>query len=495
MRKILKKQISDALETMLRATELLKKHFYAQNTDAVEKIALDLFECAENIYNKIDSEDSNAIYCKEKLIHYMEKLAEVVEKKKNSDKEAENILKEICAVFVKNIREDKFKIVFMPYKADMWKSMETIWEAAQADDDCDAKVVPIPYCDITDPKNISYHYEQSRFPENVECIHYDEYSELKEHPDAIVIHNPYDDANNMTRVPERFYSSELKKHTRRLIYSPYFTLGAYKKETKINILAAPATLNADLIICQSKRVKQIYEELGYPSSMLMDVGSPKIDAIVNRHVTYGEIPKEWHEKIGNKKVFLLNTHLSYFPTSSQNTGKTGDYAVRFHNEIANAFLNRDDCALIWRPHPLLKNMLEGRFPQCLKYVNNFEKRIREASNGLIDEMGDYSISFACSDALVSTWSSLINEYMITKKPVMVFQTQLQDAIVKASPVNGNVNYFRFGPGAITFEEFRDNVIKGIDPKYDQRMEEIMNAFPNLDGTAGMQIYNHIKYNL
>ncbi len=492
MQKSKKREIVNIFETMLQASELLQKYMSTKQKETIEQLSWELFTCAEAIYNEISDTDEKAVYCKNKILEYMGKLAEVAEQKAASGKQSDILLKEIYRFFVNEIREDKFKIVFMPYKADMWKSMESIWEVARADDDCEVKVVPMPYYDITNPQNISYYYEQSRFPENVECIHYNQYSEREEHPDAIVIHNPYDDTNNMTRVPERFYSSELKKHTRRLIYSPYFTLGVYR-ETKLNIVAAPATLNSDLIICQSNRVKRIYEELGYPSNMLMDVGSPKIDAIVNRRVSDDEIPSEWKEKIKNKKVFLLNTHLSYFPASSQNTSKAGDYAVRFHNEIANAFLDRDDCVLIWRPHPLLNNMLEGRFPQCLEYVNALKKRIREADNGIIDEMGDYAISFACSDALISTWSSLINEYMVTKKPVMIFQTRIEEDMVKDSPINGNVNYFRFGPGAISFATFRDNVISGKDPKYEQRMEEIANAFPNLDGTAGKKIYEYVKY--
>ena len=160
---------------MLQASELLQKNMSTKQKQAIEQLSWELFTCAEAIYNEIFDTDEKAVYCKNKILEYMEKLAEVAEQKAASCKQSDILLKEIYRFFVNEIDEDKFKIVFMPYKADMWKSMESIWEVARADDDCEVKVVPMPYYDITNPQNISYHYEQSRFPENVKCIHYNQY--------------------------------------------------------------------------------------------------------------------------------------------------------------------------------------------------------------------------------------------------------------------------------------------------------------------------------
>ena len=41
------------------------------------------------------------------------------------------------------------KIFFLPYKASMWDSLESVWKAAVEDKEhCEAYVVPIPYYDI-----------------------------------------------------------------------------------------------------------------------------------------------------------------------------------------------------------------------------------------------------------------------------------------------------------------------------------------------------------
>ena len=42
-------------------------------------------------------------------------------------------------------------------------------------------------------------------------------------PDAVFIHNPYDQNNRLTSVHPDFYSSRLKKYADQLIYLPYYT--------------------------------------------------------------------------------------------------------------------------------------------------------------------------------------------------------------------------------------------------------------------------------
>ena len=46
-------------------------------------------------------------------------------------------------------KHSKKNIVFLPYKASMWDSLESIWKTAYEDKSyCNTYVVPIPYADI-----------------------------------------------------------------------------------------------------------------------------------------------------------------------------------------------------------------------------------------------------------------------------------------------------------------------------------------------------------
>ena len=81
--------------------------------------------------------------------------------------------------------------VFLPYKAAMWDSMESIWVAANADESCRALVMPIPYYDKNpDGSFAREHYEADLFPEGIPITKYDEFDFGQEHPDVIFFHNP-----------------------------------------------------------------------------------------------------------------------------------------------------------------------------------------------------------------------------------------------------------------------------------------------------------------
>lgn len=72
-----------------------------------------------------------------------------------------------------NEAEVKLEIVFMPYKASMWDSLESIWIAANEDSKCECYVVPIPYyVKNADVNLIEFHYEGEQFPGEVPITHY-----------------------------------------------------------------------------------------------------------------------------------------------------------------------------------------------------------------------------------------------------------------------------------------------------------------------------------
>ena len=45
---------------------------------------------------------------------------------------------------------DKIEMAFLPYKASMWDSLESVWKAACKREECEVYVVPIPYFDKTE---------------------------------------------------------------------------------------------------------------------------------------------------------------------------------------------------------------------------------------------------------------------------------------------------------------------------------------------------------
>ena len=59
----------------------------------------------------------------------------------------------------------RYRVVFFPYKADMWDSLESIYLSAKKDARCEAIVCPIPYYEKDAMTNEwIFKYEGARFP-------------------------------------------------------------------------------------------------------------------------------------------------------------------------------------------------------------------------------------------------------------------------------------------------------------------------------------------
>ncbi len=397
----------------------------------------------------------------------------------------------------------KWQAVFLPYKASMWTALESIWKAADQDPDCEAIVMPIPYRQL-DGRGIPIKlcYEGKQFPSYVPITDYRDYHIDQEKPEMIFIHNPYDDKNTVTRVLESFYSYRLREHTQCLVFSPYFTYSYYTKGVTDLWFSLPAMYQADKIIVQSPKVKKVFvKNYGFPERQFIAEGSPKIDAIIQKLRDPVPMPEEWKDKLENKKkIFLLNTHMLYFIESAnyvaEHPGEV-DYGIQKHKEIVQAFEAHPEYGLIWRPHPLLRSVMNehyaanDRYREGIDFVDELEQILTERSNSVIDRNGDYIPAFFWSDALITTASSLTQEYMVTGKPVLM----LTDRPLKTEDQNAFVsfrcNYFTGAPEHLSILDFLEQISSGFDPKKEERVQSIHAAFTNLKGTAGEKIYQTI----
>ena len=208
MRKRTAKKLVKCVDDILSSMEMLTK--FKENSYMVSKV--------KNVYS-----DNMAVLENEKDAgqRYSELLDEFKKKIESSDiegakKTADDFKNLISGSIV-------YKVVFMPYKASMWDSLESVWMAADKDKRCEAVVVPITYYELDSNRNPAKKVnEREGFPEYVPVVNDEEYDLENDRPDIIYIHNPYDDTNLVTRVESRYYSWNLKKYCERLVYIPYY---------------------------------------------------------------------------------------------------------------------------------------------------------------------------------------------------------------------------------------------------------------------------------
>lgn len=267
MRKSQKKQAEDFLKLLGQAHDEIKR--WIENGNILEAMDM-LGQCQEgavglgNLIEKTEGEGTHTVslleeYC-ELTYEIYQQLAEGQEL--NGNGTCKRLRKSLIQIenSVRNEIPLRFEIVFLPYKASMWDSMESVWQAADADPDCDAYVVPIPYYDRNPDGSLgTFHYEGKEFPSEVPVTSYGAYSLKGRQPDVIYIHNPYDYANYVTSVSPEYYSSELKKYTDCLVYIPYYSTSGGMSEGQA---ACPAYYYADYIMIQAEKYKKFFPRTG-----------------------------------------------------------------------------------------------------------------------------------------------------------------------------------------------------------------------------------------
>ena len=154
MTKAQKKQAVDSLKLLGQAHDGIKKMIEAGN----DKAALDLLsqcqECAIRLGEIIEAVEGENFVTIPLIEEYCELAYQIYEKILNNGRvNASQVNKALRRTLVrvensvKNEITERMEVVFLPYKASMWDSLESVWKAADEDPNCAAYVVPIPYYD------------------------------------------------------------------------------------------------------------------------------------------------------------------------------------------------------------------------------------------------------------------------------------------------------------------------------------------------------------
>lgn len=449
MKTVQKQQAEELVRLMEEAHEQFRKYMEQGSIPSAMRLLEDCQNSAISLGTLIDSTEGEGHPSVSLLEDYCELTYQIHEE--ISDGTGGNINK-YCKILrqslikisngIKNGIQIRREVVFLPYKASMWDSLESIWQAADKDPDCDAYVIPIPYFDKNpDGSFREMYYEADQYPEYVPITKYDEFDFEEHHPDMIYIHNPYDQANFVTSVHPFFYTENLKRFTEQLVYIPYFVLGevdpANEKvvERMKHFCFLPGIINADKVIVQSENMKKIYvseylkaaKEYGltgkhldkmYLDKKFLGTGSPKFDKVLSTKKEDLEIPDEWLKIIKRpdgtpKKIVFYNNSIS---------------ALLQHNEKMIAKMktvfetfkeNRDEIALLWRPHPLIESTLISMRTQLWEQYKAIRNRYIAEGWGIYDDTADIDRAIAVSDAYYGDMSSVVQMYQITGKPIMI----------------------------------------------------------------------------
>ena len=406
MKKADKKKAEEFAGVMQRAHVMVKKMLEANNRAS----ALELLEQCQNyaisLGQQIESVEGEGFVTVTLLEGYCEQVYQIYEEvlnlpRLNANAVHNRLSKELIKVG-NSIRNDirvRTEAVFLPYKASMWDSLESVWRAADEDPDCDAE----------------------------------------RRPDMIFIHNPYDDCNYVTSVAPFFYAKNLKQFTDKLVYIPYFVLGEIDPDNEEalkgieHFCVTPGVLYADKVIVQSEAMRRAYIKVltkaagkhtkKHWEERILGTGSPKMDKVLNTKREDIKIPPEWMKILQKpdgslKKVILYNTGLTAFL-------QQGEQSLKKIRDVFRIFYeNREEVALLWRPHPLLLETIHSMRPQLQAEYEGIVDKYRNDGWGIYDDTADLDRAIALCDAYYGDGSSVVQLCQEAGKPVMIQDVQI-----------------------------------------------------------------------
>lgn len=453
MSRIVRRQLFEMMDTLQTATNMLEGLFAYDSGEVsyeelVELLA-DCQNCAITVGNKIETVYGEGTKSVAMLEAYCESIYGVAQslEQPTASLQHYNNAKERLSMVLSHMEQDipdKKEIVFLPYKASMWDSLESVYLAVREDEECEAYVVPIPYFDRKQDKSLGQmHYEGNEYPVNIPVTDWEQYSIEERCPDVIYIHNAYDDMNLVTCVHPKFFSSNIKNYTDELIYIPYFVLEEIEPDDQAKIdnikhfCVLPGIINADKVILQSEKMSQIYineyakafEAAGASvdreqlKQKFLGLGSPKFDKVLNTKKEDVEIPAEWLKVIQRpdgtwKKIIFYNTSVTALL-------KHEEKMLHKMKNVFEVFKERqDEVALLWRPHPLIKTTIEAMRPQLWQEYEQIVEQYKAEGWGIYDDTADMDRAIALSDGYYGDQSSVIQLCQKAGVPVMVQNVEM-----------------------------------------------------------------------
>ncbi len=356
-------------------------------------------------------------YC-EMVYELHEKL--VASERVNTFQESKKLSKLLMAI-QKSYRNDikrKAKIIFMPVKASDWSGMERLYIEFAKNSENDVYVMPVPYAKRDDNGiPLAETEAETGFPENLPLIKYSQFDFNKEHPDVIVIQNPFDEYKSGMTVHPFYFAKNLKKYTNSLVYCHSFILDDIEDgdekplATAKEYIVSPGVLYADEIYVPSDNMRNVYLKVlcsmaGISSKweweqkikVLKDRDSEAMDNM-------GDIP--------DKKRILFYTGLSDYYAYK-------DVAIEWvRNSLKNFEAQKDRLDVIWVQEDELGDNLAMVCPSVYEQYIDLRDKFVANNNGSISSIRDIKKLISSADAYYGSAGYVMNLCTREKMPVMM----------------------------------------------------------------------------
>ena len=325
---------------------------------------------------------------------------------------------------------EKKEIVFLPVRADWWKTMEPYYREASADRDCHAVVIVPPYIayepDGSDPRIVK---EADLFPEDIPLTDAASYDFGAHRPDMIFIQDPYDTDCNAVTLPDFFVSSRLRQLAGQLVCIPCHDLytpeeGDGKALSALSVLIEqPASAQSDRILLPDETMRGIYidtltrlagEETRARWEEVCVCTTPEAFFATAKEQPDAEAGDRQPEdaKLPRRKTLLWHLTIAFLLAN-------GTRAIDKYLDTIDIFrAHADRIRVLLVPHPALRELdrMDGALAASFASVR---EQFQKADIGEIIETKDLPQDLSGIDAFYGDASVLAHRCRLQKIPVMI----------------------------------------------------------------------------
>lgn len=334
----------------------------------------------------------------------LESLSDIERTWESGGPELEAALEEFILRFPSEVHY-QVRAVFFTGLGSTWDAMESVYEYMRDDPRFDPVVVLIPIL-----RQVEKHgemvqdviFEDYLTPMGIPFLEYTQYSPEEDCPDLAFINQPYEGVT----ITE-FWPETIAQYTR-LVYLPYYLTDKVERESYRVLCGLPVYYHAWKAVCPNHEEYRYYckhSASGGANGLL--TGLPKLDHLVTLPERGAALPKGW-ECLEGKRVFLWNT---WYDVSCS-------AAWLWFDEAISWFGAHEDCALIWRPHPMTDSVTKLHYPEIYPSYLKHIQHVRDMPNAVLDCSPSCEAAFYYSHAMVSDYSSMQPQYLLMDKPTL-----------------------------------------------------------------------------
>lgn len=409
-----------------------------------------------------------------------------IEKKRTTKAEYEITLRLIR----KKEHNEKINVVFLCHRPQVWGALQSVYDAMIADPVFNVNILAIPTAKLEKKGNkIISKYESEgaeEFWKDYHCINgydyiNDKWFDLRKlKPDYVFYQQPY----NIMR-PKCYASWKVARYAK-ICYNAYFSYLFYTINDSVLRECAPVDFmaNVSLFFAQNSLEQERYKEWLLENKItktkIFITGYPKYDN-ADRYI--GMESSVWNYSRDSKKFRVIWTPRW---TTNENNCHFFEYKDNFFKYCKE----NPDIDFVFRPHPQSWRewIYTGEFTQ--EEQNNFRVQYSKMKNMNIDENALYYEQFFSSDCLVTDMSSIIPEYLLTKKPVIFCdKINSRNTFLKTG---GYGEAFYWAENWNQVEKYLEMLRNHDDPLADQRKRIVDKYILINRGNSGTTIKEIIK---